>query len=136
MKKKIDNASDDTIHRSPWGSFTSKASSPSATVGDGRPRVPASVVCKYVGVHRRTLARWVEDKEISFPRPYVLCGRWSFDPQEVEDWMEGHRVVAAAERARKAAFHLRAEKARAKAAEKRKKKQPVRRSHSHALEVA
>jgi hypothetical protein len=59
-----------------------------------RPKMPATLLCQHIGIHRRTLSRWVLDAELDFPKPSVIHGRWYFDPREIEDFMLRRRAVA------------------------------------------
>ena len=53
----------------------------------------ATALCQHLGIHRRTLSRWVLDPELDFPKPAVINGRWYFTPRPVDDFMERRRAV-------------------------------------------
>jgi predicted DNA-binding transcriptional regulator AlpA len=44
------------------------------------------VVAAELGIVRRTLARWLEYPNLSFPKPVVIQGRWYFRRAEIEVW--------------------------------------------------
>jgi predicted DNA-binding transcriptional regulator AlpA len=48
--------------------------------------VPAPALARELGVARRTLARWIADPAIEFPRPTVINLRLFFSRRAVEAW--------------------------------------------------
>ena len=45
--------------------------------------IPTSALARELGVHRRTLARWMDD---GFPMPKIINGRLYFQRDEIEAW--------------------------------------------------
>jgi hypothetical protein len=61
---------------------------------DGRPLAPARSVCRHFSIVPRTLARWLEDEKLDFPRPVIINGRRYFVPSEIENFAERQRGLA------------------------------------------
>jgi hypothetical protein len=55
-------------------------------VGAAGDLVPAGVITRELGIVRRTLARWVDDPKLDFPRPVIINGRWYFGRAQIEAW--------------------------------------------------
>jgi hypothetical protein len=48
--------------------------------------VPRSVIAAELGIHPRSLARWLDDPGVGFPGSIVVRGRHFFSRDEVEAW--------------------------------------------------
>jgi hypothetical protein len=48
--------------------------------------VSAPLLARELGIHRRTLARWLREVPLGFPRPVVIRTRLYFARDEVEAW--------------------------------------------------
>jgi hypothetical protein len=48
--------------------------------------IPAAIVAREFGVVRRTLARWLEDDILGFPKPEIIRTRWYFNRADLENW--------------------------------------------------
>ena len=48
--------------------------------------VPATIVAREFGVVRRTLARWLEDDSLGFPKLEIIRSRWYFNRADLENW--------------------------------------------------
>ncbi len=47
--------------------------------------IQTAMLAKELGVHRRTLSRWVNRND-GFPLPRFINGRYYFDREEIEAW--------------------------------------------------
>jgi hypothetical protein len=79
-------------------------------------------VARFLNIHRRTLARWVLDEALKFPKPIIFHGRWAFIAAEIEAFVAQRRIIAAHEIERLAA----AAQPEAKTKAKTKGKEPAR----------
>jgi predicted DNA-binding transcriptional regulator AlpA len=57
--------------------------------------VPATELAAELGVSRRTLARWLRDITLEFPRPKIVNHRLYFERGAVETWKAETAVKAA-----------------------------------------
>jgi predicted DNA-binding transcriptional regulator AlpA len=48
--------------------------------------VPAMTLAAEIGIHRRSLARWLKDESLGLPEPTKINGRLYFDRLEIESW--------------------------------------------------
>lgn len=48
--------------------------------------VPAPQLAKEIGIHRRSLARWLEDEAVGLPKPTKIRSRLFFRRDEIEAW--------------------------------------------------
>jgi hypothetical protein len=48
--------------------------------------VPATQLAAELGVCRRTLARWLRDVPMGFPRPHIVNKRLYFSRDQIEAW--------------------------------------------------
>ena len=53
---------------------------------EDRPWVPAPKLAAHFGITRRTLARWLCDETLNFPKATVLNHRLYFRLREIEVW--------------------------------------------------
>jgi predicted site-specific integrase-resolvase len=44
-------------------------------------KLPTGLVCERYGVSSRTIARWLKDSDLNFPKPLVINGRHYFDDE-------------------------------------------------------
>jgi predicted DNA-binding transcriptional regulator AlpA len=61
----------------------------------GRIWIPAPQLAAELGVSRRTLARWILDLALEFPRPKIVNHRLYFSRGDVEAWKAATAVKAA-----------------------------------------
>jgi excisionase family DNA binding protein len=66
-----------------------------AVAFEQRPWVPATELAAELGVSRRTLARWLRDVALGFPRPRCVNHRLYFERGAVEAWKAATAVKAA-----------------------------------------
>jgi excisionase family DNA binding protein len=66
-----------------------------AAAFEQRSWVPATELAAELGVSRRTLARWLRDIALAFPRPKIVNHRLYFSRDEVEAWKAATAVKAA-----------------------------------------
>lgn len=57
--------------------------------------IPASDLAVELGISRRTLARWLLDVALGFPRPKIVNHRLYFERSSVEAWKAATAVRAA-----------------------------------------
>jgi hypothetical protein len=57
--------------------------------------VPAAQVAQEFGIVRRTLARWLEDDSLHFPKPEIIRGRWYFRRGKLDSWEPPARKTTA-----------------------------------------
>jgi hypothetical protein len=57
--------------------------------------IPATALANELGVSRRTLARWLGDSRVRFPRPRVVNHRLYFERSAVETWKAATIIKAA-----------------------------------------
>jgi hypothetical protein len=57
--------------------------------------IPATELAAELGVSRRTLARWLLDVALVFPRPKIVNHRLYFERSSVEAWKAATAVKAA-----------------------------------------
>jgi hypothetical protein len=67
----------------------------SALAFEQRSWVPASDLAVELGISRRTLARWLLDAALAFPRPRCVNHRLYFERGAVEVWKAATAVKAA-----------------------------------------
>jgi predicted DNA-binding transcriptional regulator AlpA len=48
--------------------------------------VPAPALAAEIGIHRRSLARWLKDESLGLPEPLKIRGRLFFRREEIENW--------------------------------------------------
>ena len=48
--------------------------------------VPAPTLARELGIHRRSLARWLDDERLALPRPTKIRQRLFFSREEIEKW--------------------------------------------------
>jgi hypothetical protein len=60
--------------------------------------IPATELAAELGISRRTLARWLRDIPLGFPRPRCVNHRLYFERGAVEVWKAGTAVMAAGAR--------------------------------------
>ena len=53
-----------------------------------------AVALRYGGVDKRTIDRWLDKRELEFPKPICIGARPLWDEAELEEW-ERTRAVAA-----------------------------------------
>lgn len=58
--------------------------------------LPAKAVCVRYGIVERTLARWLADESLAFPKPMIVHGRRYFDEAEIEAFERAQAGKAAA----------------------------------------
>ncbi|MGM4921242.1 DNA-binding protein [Tardiphaga sp. 813_E8_N1_3] len=58
--------------------------------------LPAPAVWKRYGKTDRTLARWLNDETLGFPRPTVIRGRRYFYEVEIIEWERRQATMSAA----------------------------------------
>jgi hypothetical protein len=58
--------------------------------------IPATDLAAELGVSRRTLARWLLDVALEFPRPKIINHRLYFERRSIEAW-KGATAVKVAE---------------------------------------
>jgi predicted DNA-binding transcriptional regulator AlpA len=57
--------------------------------------IPKSHLAREIGVHTRTISRWIADESMNFPRPRLLRNRLYFSRAEIEAWKDAQiRVIA------------------------------------------
>jgi predicted DNA-binding transcriptional regulator AlpA len=54
--------------------------------------IPAPALAREIGIHRRTLARWIGADDGSFPKPKIINHRLYFQRHEIEAWKAGVQV--------------------------------------------
>jgi hypothetical protein len=69
-----------------------------AARSEQRSWIPASDLASELGISRRTLARWLLDAELAFPRPRCVNRRLYFERDPVEGWKAATAVRAAGAR--------------------------------------
>jgi predicted DNA-binding transcriptional regulator AlpA len=57
--------------------------------------IPATELADELGISRRTLARWILDLALEFPRPKIVNHRLYFSRGDVEAWKAATAVKAA-----------------------------------------
>ena len=57
-----------------------------AVAFEQRSWIPAPQLASELGVSRRTLARWLRDVALAFPRPKIVNHRLYFERSAVEAW--------------------------------------------------
>jgi excisionase family DNA binding protein len=57
-----------------------------AVAFEQRSWIPATALAAELGVSRRTIARWLRDERLAFPRPKVINRRLYFARGAVEAW--------------------------------------------------
>jgi excisionase family DNA binding protein len=73
-----------------------KADAARATAAfEQRSWIPATELAAELGVSRRTLARWLRDIALGFPRPKIVNHRLYFSRGDVEAWKAATAVKAA-----------------------------------------
>jgi hypothetical protein len=70
----------------------------SALAHEQRSWIPASDLAVELGISRRTLARWLLDVALGFPRPKIVNHRLYFERSSVEAWKAATAVKAAGAR--------------------------------------
>ena len=70
----------------------------SAFVTEQRSWVPATELAAELGVTRRTLARWLLDLALEFPRPKIVNRRLYFERNSIEAWKAATAIKAAGAR--------------------------------------
>jgi predicted DNA-binding transcriptional regulator AlpA len=48
--------------------------------------VPAPQLARELGISRRTLARWLREVALGFPRPAIIKNRLYFSRNDIETW--------------------------------------------------
>jgi predicted DNA-binding transcriptional regulator AlpA len=69
-----------------------------AVAFEQRSWIPATELAAELGVSRRTLARWLRDIALGFPRPRVINNRLYFERGDIEAWKTATAVKVAGER--------------------------------------
>jgi hypothetical protein len=69
-----------------------------AAAFEQRSWVPATALAAELGITRRTLARWLRDIPMGFPRPKIVNRRLYFERSAVEAWKAATAVKAAGAR--------------------------------------
>lgn len=70
----------------------------SASAHEQRSWIPASDLAAELGISRRTLARWLLDAALAFPRPRCVNHRLYFERGAVEVWKAASAIKAAGAR--------------------------------------
>jgi predicted DNA-binding transcriptional regulator AlpA len=63
-----------------------RADAARAVAFQGRSWVPAPELAAELGISRRTIARWLRDVALGFPRPKVVNHRLYFERSAIEAW--------------------------------------------------
>lgn len=59
----------------------------------GAKRYPSTDVCERYRISRRTLARWMLDERLAFPKPIMTVnGRYYFGEAELATWEKGRSL--------------------------------------------
>ena len=66
-----------------------------AVAFEQRSWIPATELAAELGVSRRTLARWLRDIALGFPRPKIVNHRLYFERSSVEAWKTATAVKVA-----------------------------------------
>jgi hypothetical protein len=66
-----------------------------AVAFEQRSWVPATELAAELGVSRRTLARWLRDIALGFPRPKIVNHRLYFERSAIEVWKTATAVKVA-----------------------------------------
>jgi predicted DNA-binding transcriptional regulator AlpA len=66
-----------------------------AVAFEQRSWIPATELAAELGISRRTLARWILDLALEFPRPKIVNHRLYFSRGDVEAWKAATAVKAA-----------------------------------------
>jgi predicted DNA-binding transcriptional regulator AlpA len=66
-----------------------------AVAFEQRSWIPATELADELGISRRTLARWILDLALEFPRPKIVNHRLYFSRGDVEAWKAATAVKAA-----------------------------------------
>jgi predicted DNA-binding transcriptional regulator AlpA len=69
-----------------------------AVAFEQRSWIPATELADELGISRRTLARWILDLALEFPRPKIVNHRLYFSRGDVEAWKAATAVKAASAR--------------------------------------
>jgi excisionase family DNA binding protein len=57
--------------------------------------VPATELAAELGISRRTLARWLRDIALGFPRPRIVNKRLYFERSDIDAWKASATVKSA-----------------------------------------
>jgi predicted DNA-binding transcriptional regulator AlpA len=66
-----------------------------AVAFEQRAWIPAPQLAAELGVSRRTLARWLREIALGFPRPKIIHNRLYFERSAVDQWKTATAVKAA-----------------------------------------
>ena len=66
-----------------------------AVVFEQRSWIPSTQLAAELGVCRRTLARWLDDAGLGFPRPKIVNHRLYFERSSIEAWKTATAVKVA-----------------------------------------